>query len=135
MKRIFEGMLTVSIFIMLTVLSAEVKEKKGDDFLRINDNIQNEELRAELEGLREEFMIEKNRIHEYYNEKMENLKKTKRGEIKTIKNNFSERREVLMKKYVGKIRKKPQIQTAKPVNNLPEKKKSLKDKKPIRKSK
>ena len=43
MKRIFKGMLTVSIFIMLTVLSAEVKEKKGDNFLRVNDNIQNQE--------------------------------------------------------------------------------------------
>ena len=58
---------------MLTVLTAGVKEKKGADFLRINDNIQNKELRAELEGLRDEFKFERNRIHDYYKEKIEEM--------------------------------------------------------------
>ena len=75
MKRIFIAILTGSIFFMLCVLTAEVREKKSDNFLRINDNIQNEELRAELEGLRDEFNFERSRIHDYYSKKMEALKR------------------------------------------------------------
>ena len=135
MKRIIKGMLTVSIFIMLTVLSAEMKEKKGDDFLRVNDNIQNQELRIELKGLREEFNIERIRIQEYYNEKMEALKAARGNDVKTLKTDFAERRAVLMKKYFGKMRKKPPIGTHEPVKNAPGKKKVLKDKKIIRKPK
>ena len=115
MNKIIITVITSYIFLIITFLSAEVNGKRGDEFFRINDNIQNDELRAELEGLREEFMIEKSRIHEYYNEKMENLKKVKRGEIKTIKNNFAERREELMKKYVGQMRTNPQKRTTEPV--------------------
>ena len=128
MNKTIITVITSSILLIMTYLSAEVKGKRGDDFLRINDNIQNEELRAELEGLREEFMIEKNRIHEYYNEKMENLKKTKRGEIKTIKNNFAERREVLMKKYAVEMRTKPQKRTPESVKKESVKMKAPKDK-------
>ena len=62
MKRTFIAILTGSIFCALTVLTAEIKEKKGDDFLRINDNIQNEELRAELETLREEEEVQENTV-------------------------------------------------------------------------
>ena len=135
MKKIYTAILTGSIFFMLTVLTAGVNEKKGDNFLSINDNIQNEELRIELAELKEEFNIERKRIFSNYNESIEALKEARGNEMKIVKKDFAERRGELMKKYVGKIRKKPQIQTAKPVNNLPEKKKSLKDKKPIRKSK
>jgi len=55
MKRIF----TIGLIIMLTVLTAGVKDKKGDNFLRINDNIQNKELRSELVMLRDKFNIER----------------------------------------------------------------------------
>ena len=128
-------MLIVSIFIMLTLLSAEVKEKKGDNFLRVNDNIQNQELRIELEGLREEFNIERIQIQKYYNEKIGTLKAARGTDVKTLKNDFVERRAVVMKKYFGKMRKKPPIGTHEPVKNVPGKKKALKDKKTIRKPK
>ena len=75
---------------MLTALTAGVKEKKGADFLRINDNIQNKELRAELEGLRDEFKFERNRIHDYYKEKIEEIKESRGNEMRTIKKDFSE---------------------------------------------
>ena len=132
MKRIFIAILIGGIFCVLTVLTAGMKEKKRDDFLRINDNIQNEELRIELAGLREEFKIERKRIREYYNVKMEVLKETQRNEIKTIKADFSVRREVLMKKYVGKMRNKSPIRHTEPDKNLPEKKMTTKNKKKIR---
>ena len=133
MKNVFITILTCSIFFMMTLLTAEVKEKKGDDFLRINDNIQNEELRLELTNLREEFNFERNRVKEYYTKKMVVLKETRKNEIKTIKKDFAERREALMKKYFGKMRKKPAMETTEPVKNVLGKKKALKDKKKIRK--
>ena len=134
MKRIFIAILTGSIFFMLSVLTAEVREKKSDNFLRINDNIQNEELRSELKILREEFNIERNRIRQDYNDKIEALKEARRNEMKTIKADFAGRREVLMKKYVGTMRKKPKMQFLEPVKNAPEKMKTSKDKKKLRKN-
>ena len=125
-------MLAGSILCALTIVTAEM-EKKGDDFLRINDNIQNEELRSELETLREEFNIMRNRIRDDYHDRMEILKATKRNEMKTIKNDFATRREMLMKKYVGKIRNKPKMRSIESNNNLPEKMKIIKDKKKSRK--
>ena len=135
MKRFSIVALTGSIIIMLTVLTAGDKEKKGDNFLRINDNIQNKELRAELEGLREEFKFERNRIHDYYKEKIEEIKESRGNEMRTIKKDFSERREVLMKKYFGKMRKKPQIGTTEQIDKRPGEKNDLKAKKTIRKPK
>ena len=126
MKRIYVAILTGGMFFMLTVLTAEVKEKKGDHFLGINDNIQNEELRAEIASLREDFNIERTRIHEYYNEKIEALKEARRGEMKSLKTDFAERKDLLMKQYVGKIRKKPQMRATKPVENTPDKMKAPK---------
>ena len=119
---------------MLSVLTAEVREKKSDDFLRINDNIQNEELRAELRGLRDEFNFERIRIHDYYSKKMEDLKKSRRNEMKTLKGDFAGRKETLKKKYAGKMRKKSKIKFTEPVKNKSEKMKVSKDKKKIRKN-
>ena len=134
MKRIFIAILTGSIFFMLSVLTAEVREKKSDNFLRINDNIQNEELRAELEGLRDEFNFERSRIHDYYSKKMEALKEARRNEMKTLKADFTGRKDALKKEYAGKMRKKPKMNFTEPVKNTPEKMKVSKDKKRIRKN-
>ena len=132
MKRIYITILTGGIFLILTLLTAGMKEKKGNDFLWINDNIQNKELRAELEGLREEFNLERIMIKDYYNEKVEALKESRKNEMKTIKNNFADRRRILMKKYAGKMRKKSQMEPSETVNKAPLKKKISKDKKKIR---
>tara|TARA_B100000315_G_C14400746_1_gene506355 strand:+ start:110 stop:517 length:408 start_codon:yes stop_codon:yes gene_type:complete len=134
MKRIFATLLIGSIFCILNVLTAEVKEKNGDEFLRVNDNIQNEELRVELGELKEQFNIERKRIREYYKDKMEALKKSRLGDMKTMKGEFAGRREVLMKKYIGKMRKKPQMGSTEAVKNAPNKMKvPPKEKKKIRK--
>ena len=137
MKRLFIAILMGNIFFMLSILSAEVREKKSDDFLRLNDNIQNYELRAELDALRDEFNFERNRIHDDYHNKMEALKEARRNEMKTLKVDFTGRKEALKKKYVGKMRKKSPIQTTDPVKNTPRnpgKMKTSKDKKIIRKN-
>ena len=124
--------LVCSILLMLTFLTADVKEKRGDDFFRINDNIQNDELRIELKGLKKEFNIKRSRIQEYYNEKMEALKEEQQNEIKTMKADFAGRRKVIMIKYVGE---KHDNSAVKPsyvppaVKNIPDQKKGSKDKK------
>ena len=73
MNKTIITVLASSILLMLTFLSANEKPKKSDDFLRINDNIQNDELRSELETLRNEFQIERERIHTYYMEKIKTI--------------------------------------------------------------
>ena len=102
MKRFSIVPLTCSIIIMLTVLTAGIKEKKSSEFLRINDNIQNDELRSELKILKEEFALEKNQIQAYYNEKIEVLKRAGKSDVKALKDDFAERRKIIMKKYLGK---------------------------------
>ena len=52
MKKIFIITLIGSMFFMLTVLTAGEDEKKEADFFRLNENIQNEDLRVELAKLR-----------------------------------------------------------------------------------
>ena len=134
MKRIYKKIFLGSIFCILTVLTADVKEKMEADFLGVNDNIQNEEHHDELQALREKFNLERTQIQKYYNEKIEALKEARRGEIKAIKKDFAGRREILMKKYTGKMRRKPPIENTETVKNVPDKKKAPpKDKKRIRK--
>ena len=133
MNKTIITVITSSILLIMTYLSAEVKGKRGDDFLRINDNIQNEELRTEMETLREEFNLERTRIREYYHEQMEALKSARRSEMKTMKVDFSDRKDVLMRKYVGNKRKKTKMKSNKPVENASRKMKAPRDKRKKRK--
>ena len=109
MKRIFIITLIGSMFFMLTVLTAGEDEKKEADFFRLNENIQNEDLRVELAKLRKEFDIERSQILEGYKEKMEILKASRRNEVQKLKNDFADRREFLLKKYPPKKREKPKM--------------------------
>ena len=130
MKIIIITIFTSSILLILTILSANVKEKGEINFLNINDNIQNEELRTELEDLREEFDLERARIQEYYNEKIETLKGERRDGIKTIKEDFAERRKIIMNKYHGKKQLISKIKTiqAPAMENTPDQKNTSKEK-------
>ena len=65
---------------------------------------------------------------------MEALKESRRKEMKTLKADFSGRKEALKKKYAGKIRKNQKMKFTEPVKNTPEKMKVSKDKKKIRKN-
>ena len=117
-----------SFLLLASLIIAEDKSIGKDNFLRINPNITNEALRAELENLVIEFDVEKQRIRNSFNKKIETLKDERRIEIKSMKKEFGEKRKALFTKY-GEDRKK-----TKPAIN-PNMEKREKDKKPLRKSK
>ena len=118
-----------SCFLLLTSLViGENKSIDKDKFMRINQNITNEALRAELENLAKEFDVEKKRVRNSYDKKIETLKDERRIEIKSIKKEFGEKREALFTKY-GESRKKTKSAIK------PNMEKREKGKKPLRKSK
>ena len=118
-----------SCFLLLaSIVNGENKSIDKNKFMRINQNITNEALRAELENLGKEFDIERQRVRDSYDKKIETLKDERRMEIKSVKNEFGEKRETLFTKY-GESRKK-----TKSVIN-PNMEKREKGKKPLRKSK
>jgi|TARA_B100001964_G_scaffold69938_1_gene79301 hypothetical protein len=118
-----------SCFLLLaSLVNGENKSVDKDKFMRINPNITNEDLRAELESLGREFDTERQRIRDLYEEKIQTLKDERRTEIKSMKNEFGERREAIFTKY-GENRKK-----TKPAVK-PNMEKREKGKKPLRKAK
>ena len=117
-----------SFLLLASLIIAEDKSIGKDKFLRINPNITNEALRAELENLVIEFDVEKQRIRNSFDKKIETLKDERRIEIKSMKKEFGEKRKALFTKY-GEDRKK-----TKPAIN-PNMEKREKGKKPLRKSK
>ena len=117
-----------SFLLMASLIIAEDKLIEKDKFLRINPNITNEVLRTELENLVIEFDVEKQRIMNSFDKKIEVLKEERRIEMKSMKNEFGEKREALFIKY-SETRKK-----TKPAIN-PNKVKREKGKRPLRKAK
>ena len=113
---------------LVSLASAEGKSIYKDNFLRINPNITNEDLRAELENLVMDFDVERQRVHDSYAKQIEVLKEERRLEIKSVKDEFSEKRNALFAKY-GEDRKKTKPSIS------PEKKKKVKGKKSLRKAK
>jgi len=128
MKLIKLTLLSSSFLLLASLIIAEDKLIENDKILRINPNITNEALRAELENLMKEFDLEQQRVRSTYDEKIESLKEDRRLEIKSIKREFGEARKALFIKY-GEDRNKP-----KPTKN-PNKVKWEKGKKQLRKSK
>ena len=113
---------------LVSLASAEDKSINKDNFLSINPNITNEALRAELENLVMDFDAEKQRVHDSYAKQFEVLKEQRHLEIKSVKDEFSEKRNELFTKY-GEDRKKTKPSIS------PEKKKKVKGKKSLRKAK
>ena len=113
---------------LVSLASAEDKSINKDNFMRINPNITNENLRAELENLVMDFDAERQRVHDSYAKQIEVLKEERHVEIKSVKDKFSEKRNALFEKYSEDRKKtKPAIS--------PDKKKKVKDKKSLRKPK
>ena len=117
-----------STLLLISLASAEGKPIKKDHFMQINPNITNEPLRAELGNLALDFDAERQRVHDSYAKQIEALKEERRLEIKSVKDEFSEKRNALFAKY-GEDRKK-----TKPAIS-PDKKKKVKGKKSLRKPK
>ena len=128
MKLITLTILCSCFLLQASLVNGENKSIAKDKFMRINPNITNEALRAELENLVIEFDVEKQRIRNSFDKKIETLKDERRIEIKSMKNEFGEKREALFIKY-GESRKK-----TKPAIK-PNMEKREKGKKPLRKSK
>ena len=112
-----------SFLLLFSLSSAGKKSVEKDHFLSINPNIKNEELRAELEILMQNFDIERQRIQNYYTEEIEKLREENQLKIKVIKNEFGEKRKALKKKY-GEERKL--IQSKPDQTNLLDNKKRIK---------
>ena len=127
-KKIFVLFIISTVFTM-NFLLAEKKEKvkrANDNFLRAQPYIQNEDLRLELENLRTQFNIEEKKLRDAYKEKMDALKISRKDEMKSLKNDFASRRDLLFKKYPPKKRKKKRmdINDTKPNKVKPDKKKT-----------
>ena len=120
--------LLIGFMLLVASVGAEDKSINKDNFMRINPNITNEALRAELEDLVLYFDAERQRVHDSYAKQIEVLKEERRLEIKSVKDEFSGKRNALFAKY-GEDRKK-----TKPAIS-PEKKKKVKGKKSLRKPK
>ena len=120
--------LLIGFMLLVSSVGAEDKSINKDNFMRINPNITNEVLRAELEDLVLDFDAERQRVHDSYAKQIEALKEERRLEIKSVKEEFSEKRNALFAKY-GEDRKKN-----KPAIS-PNKKKKVKDKRSLRKPK
>ena len=131
MNKTITTVLIGTIPLMLTFLSADSKANGGDDFLKINNTIQNEELHIELQELHEKFSAERNRILSYYAEKIEMLKEEQLNKINTIKTDFAGRREIILNKYAVNRGDDASIKTILPpaVKNIQGKKNALRDNK------
>ena len=123
--------LTILLSGFMFLVSPAITEGKSinkDNIMHINPNITNEDLRAELDNLVMDFDAERQRVHDSYAKQIEVLKEKRRLEIKSVKDEFNKKRNALFVKY-GEDRKK-----TKPAIS-PEKKKKVKGKKSLRKSK
>ena len=120
--------LLIGFMLLVSSVGAKDKSINKDNFMRINPNITNEALSAELEALVLDFDAERQRVHDSYAKQIEALKEERRLEIKSVKYEFSEKRNALFAKY-GEDRKKN-----KPAIS-PDKKKKDKDKRSLRKPK
>ena len=113
-------------FLFVLPLSAEGKKSvEKNHFLNVNSNIKNKELKSELEGIKQDFEFNRQKIQDYYTKEIEHLKEERRSEIKALKKQFAGQRETLLKKY-GEDRK---------VDSAKSKQANPSDKKPIRKPK
>ena len=120
--------LLIGFMLLVASAGAEDKSINKDNFMHINPNITNETLRAELEDLVLDFDAERQRVHDSYAKQIEALKEERRLEIKSVKDEFSEKRNALFTKYAeDRKTNKPAIST--------DKKKKVKDKKSLRKPK
>ena len=120
--------LLIGFMLLVSLASSEGKSINKDNFMRINPNITNEALRSELENLILDFDTERQRVHNSYAKQIEALKEERRLEIKSVKDEFSEKRNALFAKYAEDRKiNKPAIS--------PDKKKKVEDKKSPRKPK
>ena len=100
-------------FLFSKELVVSTKDKLGDkvDPLTIwqneDSNIQNKDLKKELDKLRGQFKSERKTIDENYKESIKPLKKKRDDKIRSLKDTYNSKRQELRKKYGVKKNKKP----------------------------
>ena len=100
--------------------SAEKIAQSGN-FLTIDEKIDNEDLRFEMEQLRKEFAANRQQIWDSYEARIQVLKDERKEEIGFLKRSFSQRRDALMDQYGDKRKNKlgkktSAVKTKKPSN-------------------
>ena len=100
--------------------SAEKIAQSGN-FLTIDEKIDNEDLRFEMEQLRKEFAANRQQIWDSYEARIQVLKDERKEEIGFLKRSFSKRRDALMDQYGDKRKNKlgkktSAVKTKKPLN-------------------
>tara|TARA_B100001013_G_scaffold319592_1_gene228573 strand:- start:9 stop:449 length:441 start_codon:yes stop_codon:yes gene_type:complete len=139
MNRITQNIINYILLTLFSFLMADDKSKNGDNIFSLNSNISNKELRLEINNLQTEFNVERKRIMEFYDKEIDTLITKRESDMQLIKADFSERREILFNKYAKQGSKSSPNQELRPKLNSadqPEKlikKKTIKDKKKIRK--
>ena len=99
MKFIRITLISTCFLVMLLIFGADEKQVEKGHFLSINPNINNEELKSELQVLKQKFDFEQQNIQNYYTKEIERLKEARRMEVKSLKKTFAEKRGVLLEKY------------------------------------
>ena len=90
--------------VMIVTLTADSKKSKGGDFLEINPNIKNEALLNELNQLKENFELERQKIQDIYNVEIQQLKDERKAEIRNLKKEFSEKKDEITRSFSGKTK-------------------------------
>ena len=125
MKFIRKTILCICFFFIIPLSAEGKKSVENNHFLNANPNIKHEELKSVLDGIKQDFEFERQKIQDYYKKEIEQLKEQRRFEIKALKKEYAGQRETLLKKY-GEV---PKVDSAKPKQANPS------DTKPLRKSK
>ena len=125
MKFMIKTILSTCFLLMLPLSAEGEKLVEKGHFLSVNPNIKNEELKSELEVMKQDFNIERQKIQDYYTKEIEHLKEQRKSEEQALNKQFIGQKETLFKKY-GEDRK---LNRSKPQKANPS------DKKPIRKPK
>ena len=115
----------VSLFEKFGIILFRGFELEGEEIINFTDIFTEKYAR---DAYRRKTRFKEKNIHDSYKEKMEDLKISRKNEMKSLKNDFASRRDLLFKKYPPKKRKKKQLD----INDTkPNKVKSDKKKIPI----
>ena len=121
MKFMKITILCICFLFVIPLLAEGKKSVEKNHFMNVNPNIKNEELKSELEGIKQDFEFNRQKIRDYYTKEIEHLKEERRSEIKALKKQFAGQRKTLLKKY----EEDRKVDSVKPVQVNPPDKKSI----------
>ncbi len=117
------SLILVAGAVMIVTLTADTKPSKGGDFLKVNPNIKNEALLNELNQLKQNFKLERQKIQELYTAEIQKLKEERKAEIRALKVEYAERKDEITKAYGDKIKTSANLPKQKPDKTVVDKSK------------